>query len=109
MHALTRIKLLHTVIWGIMVASIFYLVYCGIRNVYTPLTWVSVVLSVGEAAVILANKWVCPLTPLAEKYTDNREPNFDIYLPRWFAKYNKHIFTPIMLAGWVLVAWRFLT
>lgn len=109
MQKLTAIKLLHTLAWLIIGPAILYVVYSGIVDQLTLLTWVCVALSVGESIVILANKWVCPLTPLAAKYTDNRQPNFDIYLPRWLAKYNKHIFTPIMLAGWGLVVWRLLT
>ena len=52
-----------------------------------------------EALVLLLNKWSCPLTGVAARYTERREENFDIYLPRWLAKYNKSIFTPLYLLG----------
>ena len=45
------------------------------------------------------NKWSCPLTAVAARYTEDRRPNFDIYLPEWLAKYNKHIFGPLYIAG----------
>ncbi len=109
MQKLTAIKLLHTLVWFIIGPAILYVLYSGIVNQLNVLTWVGLVLSVGEAVVILVNRWTCPLTPLAARYTTNREPNFDIYLPRWLAKYNKHIFTPIMLAAWALVLWRVFT
>jgi hypothetical protein len=54
--------------------------------------------------VLLVNKWTCPLTPIAEKYTSNREPNFNIYLPKWLARHNKTIFTALFLVGTALVA-----
>ena len=34
----------------------------------------------------------CPLTIVARRYSDSQLPNFDIYLPIWLARYNKHIY-----------------
>jgi hypothetical protein len=34
----------------------------------------------------------CPLTGVAARYTDDRRPNFDIYLPEWLPRNNKQIF-----------------
>ena len=33
------------------------------------------------------------------KYTEDRRPNFDIYLPVWIAKYNKEVFGPLFVGG----------
>ena len=55
-----------------------------------------------EVVVIAANAWRCPLTAVAARYTDNREPNFDIYLPGWLARYNKEIFGPLFGVGVLL-------
>ncbi|MDD5040500.1 MAG: hypothetical protein PHY34_05120 [Patescibacteria group bacterium] len=106
MQKLTAIKLLHTLVWLIIGPSIVYMVYSAAIGQINVFTWIGVALSIGEAIVILVNKWTCPLTPIAARYTEDRSPNFDIYLPRWLAKYNKHLFTPIMVAGWLLVLWR---
>lgn len=106
MRPLTRIKLLHTIIWAIMAAAILYVLYSGVVGNLTTLTWISLALALGECIVIVLNKWRCPLTPLAAKHTDNREPNFDIFLPRWLAQYNKEIFGSILFAGILLVLWR---
>ncbi len=38
-----------------------------------------------EVAVLLANRMRCPLTGVAARYTKDRSPNFDIYLPVWLA------------------------
>lgn len=37
----------------------------------------------------------------------NRQPNFDIYLPRWLARYNKEIFGPLYFVGigFTLLQW----
>ncbi len=106
MRPLTRIKLLHTAIWAIMAAAILYILYSGIVGKLTTLTWISLALALGECVVIVLNKWTCPLTPLAAQHTARREPNFDIYLPIWLAKYNKRIFGTILAVGSLLVIWR---
>lgn len=63
-----------------------------------------------EVAVLALNAWRCPLTGVAARYTDDRRDNFDIYLPLWLARYNKHIFGSLfvggILAAWALWAWR---
>jgi len=47
----------------------------------------------------LFNKWRCPLTSVAARYTSDRRPNFDIYLPEWLAEHNKLIFGALYVAG----------
>ena len=41
----------------------------------------------------------CPLTDVAARYTSDRRDNFDIYLPLWLARYNKHVFGTLYVAG----------
>ena len=60
----------------------------------------------GEVIVLAVNRWRCPLTPIAARYTDDRRANFDIYLPEWLARYNKEIFGPLYLAGVLLLVVR---
>ena len=55
-----------------------------------------------EVVVIVVNGWHCPLTAVAARYTDDRRPNFDIYLPEWLARYNKEIFGFLFGAGVLL-------
>ena len=59
-----------------------------------------------EAVVLVLNKWRCPLTSVASRYTDDRRENFDIYLPEWLAKHNKHIFGVLYFAGVVFTLAR---
>jgi hypothetical protein len=58
--------------------------------------------------VLGLNRWSCPLTAVAARYTDDRRANFDIYLPVWLAKFNKQIFGPLYVAGVVYAAARYL-
>jgi hypothetical protein len=61
-----------------------------------------------EVLVLLFNRFKCPLTAVAARYTPDREDNFDIYLPLWLARNNKLIFGALYVAGiaYTLVLWR---
>lgn len=97
------IKVAHTFIWAVMASAIFYTLYAGITNTFNPFVLSSIALIVFETLILLLNKWSCPLTPLAKRYTSDRSSNFDIYLPEWLAKHNKTIFSAIFIIGLVLV------
>lgn len=100
---LKSIKLIHTIIWAVMVAAIFYVFYCGLTNTFNFWLWSAIGLIIFEGLVLLINKGTCPLTPLARKYSTDQKDNFDIYLPNIIAKYNKIIFTSIFVAGILLL------
>ncbi len=61
-----------------------------------------------ECAILALNKCKCPLTALASRYTTDRADNFDIYLPRVIARYNKTIFGTLFIAGELCVLLRWL-
>jgi len=105
---LISIKLIHTIIWLIFASAIMYVCYAGAFNKVNRLVWFCIGAVLFEGIVLLINKSKCPLTPIASKYTNNRSANFDIFLPEWFAKYNKILFTSIFLVGLCLVLWRFI-
>jgi hypothetical protein len=102
-HMLFLIKLIHTVIWVVMAAAAFYILYAGVTGTFDWILLISIMLLIVETIVLIVNKWTCPLTPMAEKYTSDREDNFDIYLPEWLAKYNKMIFGTVFVVGLILV------
>lgn len=93
---LRTIKTIHTAIWAIMVAANFAAFYFGFIGRFDTWFWIPALLIIGESIVIVANGWVCPITPIAERYTEDRRANFDIYLPEWLAKYNVRIFTALI-------------
>ncbi len=100
---LILIKILHTIIWAFFASAIFYVSYCGITGEINMLTWVAIGFVFLEALILLAFKWMCPLTVIARKYSDSQKENFDIYLPEWLAKHNKVIFTILFVVALVLV------
>lgn len=97
------IKALHTIIWVIMVTAILYILYAGIVNKFNLWLYISIGLILLETITLAINKWSCPLTPIARKYTKDRKDNFDIYLPEWLTRHNKTIFTILFLMGLTLV------
>ncbi|MUP40947.1 hypothetical protein FLP08_00030 [Gramella aestuarii] len=100
------IKLIHTIIWMFFVLVIFYILYSGVFNQITTLTWIGIGMVIGEGIVLWIFNKFCPLTLIARKYSDSLKDNFDIFLPNWLAKYNKLIFTSIFLVGIILVILR---
>ncbi|MCB9064119.1 MAG: hypothetical protein H6551_03140 [Chitinophagales bacterium] len=103
---LTLIKLLHTVIWVLMVGIIFHVVWSGVTGNINIYSWISVGVVILEGIVLLIFGGSCPLTVVARKYSDSTKHNFDIYLPEWLAKYNKHIFTTVFLLGLILMLYH---
>jgi hypothetical protein len=106
---LFSIKVIHTLIWTFFVMAIGYILYAGIVDAIGWEVWVAIGLVLIEGIVILLNEGKCPLTPIAARWTDAREDNFDIFLPLWLARYNKQIFTSIFSLGVFLVLYRIIT
>jgi hypothetical protein len=92
------IKTVHTLIWAIMATAIFYIGYCVAKMDFEIPFYIALCLVLGEIVVILLNSWTCPLTNIARRYSEDTAPNFDIFLPRMIAQYNKEIFSVILFA-----------
>lgn len=107
-NKLITLKLIHTLLWLFIICFIGYIWYAGIFDKNTKLLWVSIVIVISEGVILLTNGWKCPLTKIAFKYAKNNETGFDIYLPKWFAKYNISFFTIIAILGIMLVIVRVL-
>jgi hypothetical protein len=105
----TLIKILHTAIWIFFNVVIFYLLYAVIANKIDKWVWVCIGLILLEALTLLIFKSICPVTLMARKYSNSQEPNFDIYLPNWLAKYNKEIYTVIVLVALIILGYRLTT
>jgi hypothetical protein len=104
---LQTIKAVHTVIWAIFTACILAIPAFGWADMYRQVTWLTGIVLV-EILVLALNGWQCPLTRVAARYTDDRQDNFDIYLPAWLARHNKAIFGTLLVVGevFVLLRWR---
>jgi hypothetical protein len=103
---LRLVRAAHTLIWAFFAACIVAVpVLAHGGQLRAAVVLIGVVTC--EIAVLLVNHWRCPLTSVAARYTDDRSPNFDIFLPVWLAKHNKTIFGALFVAGGVytLVEW----
>lgn len=100
---LRAVKLVHTAIWAFFAACIGAVYVCvwmgrpGLALVFAGIVAI-------EVLILLFNRMRCPLTDVAARYSESREANFDIYLPRWLAKHNKLIFGTLYVAGVAIAA-----
>ena len=101
------IKLIHTLVWAVFAGCILAIpVYAWMGNMEIAAILCGVVFF--EVLILLVNSWKCPLTPVAARYTEDRQDNFDIYLPLWLARYNKEIFGSLYIFGiiYTLARWQ---
>lgn len=103
---LRTVKLVHTVAWTFFVLCIVGIPVATWLRRFDIAFVLSGIVAI-EVVVLALNKWHCPLTDVAARYTDERHPNFDIYLPVWVARYNKEIFGPlyVVCVGYALMRW----
>jgi len=103
---LVTIKVVHTLVWVFFASCIFSIPVFAWRGQFRAAALLIGVVLV-EVMVLVVNRWSCPLTGVAARYTDDRRDNFDIYLPEWIARHNKTIFSAIYVAGIImtLVLW----
>jgi len=107
---LKAVKVVHNIVWALFAGCIVAIPMASLNGDNRAAFWLAAIVLV-EVAVLALNKWRCPLTALAARYTTDRGASFDIYLPEWLAKHNKVIFGTIYLVGvatagvrWVLAA-----
>lgn len=106
MKTLVLIKIVHTLIWVFFNLVIGYLLYATIIDKIDIWVWIGLGLIFIEGLVLLIFKLKCPLTIVARRYSNSTNANFDIYLPNWLARYNKEIYTSILLIILAILAYR---
>jgi hypothetical protein len=81
--------------------------HCGVagRRALRRFRWAATLtgLVLLECGVLAVNGGRCPLTDLAARFTNDRAPSFDIYLPNWLAERNKVIFGTLFIIGELVV------
>lgn len=103
---LQAVKILHTLVWAFFAGCIVAIPMASWHGQHRVALGLVAVVFI-EVLVLVFNRWSCPLTGVAARYTDDRQPNFDIYLPRWLAQYNKQVFGALYVGGTVYagLAW----
>jgi hypothetical protein len=102
--ALRAIKVAHTLVWAFFAGCIVALPIFAWRREFAVCFALMAVVGI-EVAVLLVNGMKCPLTGVAARYTDDRQDNFDIYLPLWLARYNKQVFGALFVIGAAYALW----
>ncbi|MCC6169280.1 MAG: hypothetical protein IT329_18815 [Caldilineaceae bacterium] len=102
------IQFTHTLVFFALTASIFYLLYSAIANRLTRWTGIALAALLVESAVMLLNKWQCPLRGWAEALGAERGSVTDIFLPRWLADRIFTLCTPLYALGFAGVAARYI-
>ena len=106
-RALTAIKIVHTLAWAFFASCVVGIPFAAwARRFDVALVLIGFVLL--ESLVLVFNKFACPLTAVAARYTDDRSDNFDIYLPKTIARLNKEIFGTLYVAGILFTGARWL-
>jgi hypothetical protein len=106
-RALVFVKTVHTAIWAFFAACILALpVAGGLRRFDWAVGMTGLVLI--ECGVLAVNGWRCPLTAVAERFTADRAPDSDIYLPKWLAEHNKALFGTLFVLNETIVLWQWL-
>lgn len=101
------IRFLHTLVWAFFVGCIVAIpISVAFGRIRVAGAFIGIVFL--EVLVLLFNRWSCPLTGIAARYTEDRRDNFDIYLPEWLARHNKVIFGFLYVAGAVLTLVKWL-
>jgi len=74
---LRAIKLLHTSVWAGFAGCIVAIPVLTLQARFRPAAILALIV-LGEVVVLAVNRWRCPLTPIAARYTEDRRANFDI-------------------------------
>lgn len=92
------LKGVHSAIWALFAGCVLAIpVMAWIGDFRAAFMLIAVVAV--ECAVLALNGGECPLQRVAARYTSDRRPNFDIYLPQWLAGRTKIIFGPLYAFG----------
>jgi hypothetical protein len=102
------VKTLHTLVWIFFNVVIFYFLFAVIADNIDKWVWICLGLIGVETCILLAFGNVCPITIVAKNYSRSSKDNFDIYLPNWLARYNKLIYSVIVITGIAILIYRLL-
>ena len=68
---LRTIKLVHTVAWAVFAGCIVAMPVLTLQGRFRLATLLALIV-LGEVVVLAVNRWRCPLTPIAARYTEDR-------------------------------------
>jgi hypothetical protein len=93
------VRLLHSAVFLAELGAILWLVLTGFLRRSGRSTRIAGLLIAGESAVFVANRGVCPLTSMAERYGSAHGGVSDIFLPDALARTIPQWSIPLVLIG----------
>ena len=103
---LLALKIVHTTIWVFYAFILVYMYYLILFKNIDFIFWIAVFLVLLEAVILLIYGWKCPLTVYMERYVEKSDVGFDIFLPKWIAKYNKIGYSTLFVLCLILAIYR---
>lgn len=103
------IKLIHALLFLLIVASTIYVFFSSLLDYITNLTWVAFAVALTEMLVLILNNWRCPLTDVAEQQGAEVGSVADLFLPKWLSDNLFLLFGIIFSITCLLLIWRLLT
>ncbi|MGM0546939.1 MAG: hypothetical protein ACQEST_09465 [Bacteroidota bacterium] len=102
------IKLLHSLLFFLIVVSTIYVFTTAALDQINSLTWWAFAIVIVELLALLLNDWRCPLTDLAERQGAEVGSVADLFLPKWLSNYLFTIFGIVFGITCLLLIWRVL-
>lgn len=99
---LTLVRAAHTVIYVVMSAACFAVLYAGVTGAHGPWLWAALTLVVLETIVFIGCGMKCPLTAVAVRYGARLDGPYDTYFPERCTRHTLRVFGPVILAGLAL-------
>lgn len=99
--ALVLLRAVHTAIWFVYAVVILALPIAALVGHFRAVWFITGLVALEGIALGLSGGR-CPLTSIAERLTPERGPTIDIYLPRFIARWNLFLFTPLLVLGEVI-------
>jgi len=72
-------------------------------------SWIAVAMFITEGAILVVNRWRCPLTVYAERLGSPHGRVTDLFLPRWAADRAFQIYAGLFAGGCLMLAVRLLS
>jgi hypothetical protein len=90
-----------------MSSALVYIFYGGITGTYNWVLFFAIGAIFIEGAVLIFNRFQCPLANLARRYGDKKGSVTDMFYPKWFVPHVFRVSTILFVIGLVLLVVRY--
>lgn len=103
---LAIVRAIHPVVFAVMFAAAFELLYAGITGAYGWMLWAALLLIATEGVAFAANGLECPLSTMALRYGAREGHVLDVFLSPRFVKVTFRLGATIAASGTALLVLR---